>query len=151
MMSGLDKLSNKLGRHFRRQHLLEHPQALVLNLRDNNPDGISSDIRHSSLPLGVDDRPHDLGEEVLYDSSLIDLNTVAEVAEEGAEIVVVWHLEESKLPNLYQVLLDTLKPRVEGCGIQEILFFFGVLGMNLVLVTEPEAIELNKKSQHSVA
>ena len=99
-MSGFDKLGNKLGPHFRRQLLLERLQTLVLNLTDKDPDGISSDIRHSSLPLGVNDRPDDLGEVILYDSSLIDLHTAVEIAEEGAELVIVWLLEEAKLPHL---------------------------------------------------
>jgi hypothetical protein len=116
-MSAFNELGNKLGPHFHRELLLECLQCHVLNLSDFDPEGIPSDIGHSRLPLGIDDGPDYLGEVILQDSSLIDLYAVVESAEESAELVIVWHLEEAKLSHFYEVLLDTLKPRIEGCGL----------------------------------
>lgn len=80
-MSAFNELGNKLGPHFNRELLLECLQGHVLNLSDFDPEGISSDIRHSRLPLGIDDGPDNFGEVILQDSSIIDLHAVAEAAE----------------------------------------------------------------------
>jgi hypothetical protein len=103
-------------------------------------------IRGSRLGLFQD------GLDVLVqDLCLKSFHAVAEVPDDGLEVVIVGNLLESELSHLLQVELDTFNPGVDMLSVDEVLLGFDEVLVVELLLFEPIAFVLTQHTEEAVA